>query len=72
MTDLDSVPGGVGPGLLLAVVDAGAGWLLYDAVAPVLGIALWLVAALVAGGLFVDAVGRPVSIGRSPGPRAGE
>ena len=58
MTDFDSVPGGVVPGLLLAVVDAGVGWLLYDAVAPAVGFGLWLVAALVVAGLLLDGVGR--------------
>jgi len=38
-------------------VDAAAGWLLYDAVAPVPGTALWVVAALVVCGPLVDGVG---------------
>lgn len=56
MTDL--APAGVVPGLLLAVVDAGVGWLLYDSGAPAVGFGLWLVAALVVVGLLLDGVGR--------------
>ena len=56
MTDLPLA--GVVPGLLLAVVDAGVGWLLYDAVAPAAGVGLWLVAALVVAGLLLDGLGR--------------
>ena len=44
-------------GLVLVGADAAAGWLLYDAVAPVLGTALWVVAALVVCGLLVDGFG---------------
>jgi hypothetical protein len=58
MTGLDLPPAGVVPGLLLAGVDAGVGWFLYDAVAPALGFALWAVAAFVVAGLLLDGLGR--------------
>ena len=69
----DRAPAGAVAGLLLAVVDAGVGWLLYDAVAPAVGFGLWLVAGLVVIGLLLDGVGRiPRYTESSPGVPARE
>lgn len=51
-----TVPDVIIPGLLLVAADAVVGWLLYGAVDPRLGLALWVVAALVVGGMLVDGV----------------
>ena len=63
-----SVPVRAVPGLLLALVDALIGWLLYDAVAPVFGLVLWSVAALVVVALLLDGDRRAARrVDRSPG-----
>lgn len=76
MTERGAVPGAASgtalgvvlPGLRLVADDAVAGWLLYGAVAPRLGLARWAVAALVVGRMLVDGVRWvPRMVGRSLG-----